>query len=497
MWKRNQLHILTVATTLSSAAFCLHTIPTKPQERVIRHGTIFVGNQRKFFSNETKGGAGDLGDTDGYQADQPEAEVGYTLAEQQLHQLRPSVQCDNDSMTLRMLGKRVPDFLVERDGKTPVPLSEMPADCGLSVKRARRDIFLVAKYDGCHMTQEGDNYILPLRLWGVPVKMGCPVEALFLTVSCTLSAMVIQVGNSVDSLKVKVNGEWQPLAQACDTCGFTLEAVPSEWIVTAPYTSKCWQIEGEERLLSVLYSNGEVTLSCPLDTTPLPTDEELPPVHPIPPVEYPFPYPGNQFWPFYLGYPGTPPRSPTTATTTGTSPTAPAATVTPPSADDDFWNPYGHGRNWLFYPGYPGYSGTPLRSPTSGPATPATTTTTATTTTNPTTTAATTAKPSVADDRFWNRYGHGRNWLFYPGYPGYSGPPPKSATPASATPALTTTTASTTTNPSTAATIANPPGSDERFWNPYGHARNWLFYPGYPGYFGPPSQEPHPWPNNS
>lgn len=35
-----------------------------------------------------------------------------------------------------------------------VPLFQMPSACGFSVKRARRDLALVAKYDGCNVVQQ-------------------------------------------------------------------------------------------------------------------------------------------------------------------------------------------------------------------------------------------------------------------------------------------------------------------------------------------------------
>ncbi|KAL7837236.1 hypothetical protein SRHO_G00269470 [Serrasalmus rhombeus] len=286
------------AVTLSSVAFCLAIGPREP-DKVIRYGALVVGDHYKGILNET---VGDLetklhgeatGGSEGYQADQPEATVNQ-LAELKLQRLRPSVQCGNDSMTLHLLGWSVPDFLVETGEENPVPLSEMPAHCGFSVKRARGDVFLVAKYDGCPITQQGDSYILSLRLWDTPVRMSCSVASP-LKVSCLPSAMVIELGVSVDAIKLKVNREWQPLVQACSTCGFTLEAVSSGWIITAPYMSNCFQIEGAHRLLSVLYMYGELTLSCPVVQAPamtlLPADEFLPvPPAPQAPVDHPFPH---------------------------------------------------------------------------------------------------------------------------------------------------------------------------------------------------------------
>ncbi len=39
-----------------------------------------------------------------------------------------------------------------------MPLSEMPASCGFSLKRVRRDVSLVAPYRGCHVSQQVSVY---------------------------------------------------------------------------------------------------------------------------------------------------------------------------------------------------------------------------------------------------------------------------------------------------------------------------------------------------
>lgn len=109
--------------------------------------------------------------------------------------------------------------------------------------------------------------------------MVCPV-ACPLTVSCSPSAMVVNLGVSTAALRLKgeislcqdwtyfqwvtcctmfgdgmllgnlalrkhlilVNGVWQPVYQA-STCGFTLEVVGGGLTLTAPYASNCWQLE--------------------------------------------------------------------------------------------------------------------------------------------------------------------------------------------------------------------------------------------------------------
>ncbi|XP_017568051.2 uncharacterized protein LOC108436210 [Pygocentrus nattereri] len=406
-WKKHKPFLLMAAATLSSVVFCLATGPREP-DKVIRYGALVVGDHYKGILNETvvdletklRGEAAE--DSEGYQADQPEATVNQ-LAELKLQRLRPSVRCGNDSMTLHLLGWSVPDFLVETGEENPVPLSEMPAHCGFSVKRARGDVFLVAKYDGCPITQQGDSYILSLRLWDTPVRMSCSVASP-LKVSCLPSAMVIELGVSVDAIKLKANREWQPLVQACSTCGFTLEAVSSGWIITAPYMSNCFQIEGAHRLLSVLYMYGELTLSCPVVQAPamtlLPADEFLPvPPAPQAPVDHPFPHDYADAHDH--------PRSPIVAPKS-TAPTSTASsTPTKASAREQLWYayPYDYARPWPFYHSPPR---APPNSPTVAPKSTAPTSTASAT-------ASSTPTKASAREQLWYAYpyDYARPWPFY------------------------------------------------------------------------------------
>ncbi|KAB5536903.1 hypothetical protein PHYPO_G00112660 [Pangasianodon hypophthalmus] len=298
LWQEKEMCSMVMAVLmLISSAFCLEIAP---QGKSVQFGRLLIGSSKT--TNETKAGVVKkvydeyAGDTNGYQSDQPDLTEGSQLAKLMFRRWSPSVQCDKDSMTLRIQGRRVPNFLVETSEKGPVPLSLMPSHCGFSVKRARRDVALVANYDGCNVAQQGNTYILPLRVLGVAVKMACPVTRPLTTVSCSPSAMVANLGQSTDAVRLKVNGVWQPVYQASTTCGFTLEVVGGGLTLTAPYTSNCWKFEGAEMLLSVQYMDGEVTLSCSAvqspATTALPADMPFPATSPLlqAPMSYPFHY---------------------------------------------------------------------------------------------------------------------------------------------------------------------------------------------------------------
>uniref|UniRef100_A0A8C9R5H9 Uncharacterized protein n=1 Tax=Scleropages formosus TaxID=113540 RepID=A0A8C9R5H9_SCLFO len=118
---------------------------------------------------------------------------------EKLRPLAPSVRCDDDTMSLRLRGRRDSGVLVDRGewvGGPPVPLSQLPPHCGFSLRRSRRDLLLVAPYDGCHVSREvGDGrYVLPLRVHGAPVKMSCPATLRSpATVSCSNSMLILDM----------------------------------------------------------------------------------------------------------------------------------------------------------------------------------------------------------------------------------------------------------------------------------------------------------------
>ncbi|XP_073681614.1 uncharacterized protein [Garra rufa] len=223
-------------------------------ERSIRFGKLLIGGQGTVSDGEIK--TSDLMST--------ESDESFRLAKAKLRRLGPSVHCSNDSMTLRIPGPRTPQFMVDRGEESPVPLSKMPASCGFSLNRQRRDISLVAPYRGCHVRQQGGSFILPLIIMGAPVQMSCPMSPRHPTVSCFSSGMIISFDVRADDVKIKVDGSWQPLLLTYSVCSFTLDTAGGSLVVTAPFTGSCWEITDTERHLPLMYGDREVTLSCPL-----------------------------------------------------------------------------------------------------------------------------------------------------------------------------------------------------------------------------------------
>ncbi|XP_051769229.1 uncharacterized protein LOC127522908 isoform X10 [Ctenopharyngodon idella] len=357
-------------------------------ENTIRFGKLLIGAQGTVSGKEIRASALKSAE----QFDEYQSKEGrFHLAKTKLHRLGPSVRCGNDSMTLHIPGAiRTPHFLVDRGDQSTVPLSEMPASCGFSLKRARRDVSLVAPYQGCHVKQQGGSYILPLLIMGAPVQMSCPVSPRLPTVSCFPSSMTISLGVRVDDVQVKVDGSWQPLLLTYSKCSFTLATVDGSLVVTAPFTGSCWEVKDTEMQLPLMYGDREVTLSCPV-TPPTPAPTTIAPT--AAPVQdpldsqqqmfYPFPF-GRPWWyPHSPGHPVPPTVPPTTTTTTTTPPPVqdPYQHVFPHTYPMSMFDPYFHSSgsvaHWPRYPMFPPYMyhfRSPVEATTPATTTPSTTT---------------------------------------------------------------------------------------------------------------------------
>ncbi|CAB1432075.1 unnamed protein product [Pleuronectes platessa] len=140
------------------------------------------------------------------EGDEKLAPVSHSLMAAKLKHLDPSVQCSDNLMTLRVKRRGAPHVLVNSGVGPLTPLSQMPSSCGSSVKRSRRDVAFAAPYQGCHVSQQGGDYVLPLRLWGKPMAMSCPAVLPPPSVSCFPTGMVVKFGGiAANNLRVKAH----------------------------------------------------------------------------------------------------------------------------------------------------------------------------------------------------------------------------------------------------------------------------------------------------
>ncbi|KAL2097994.1 hypothetical protein ACEWY4_007201 [Coilia grayii] len=189
-----------------------------------------------------------------------------TRAVDRLLGMTPKVECVEDSMTLKLNGATSLGFhvLVDRGNAHPVPLLKMPSDCGYSVRRTWRDLVFSAPYNGCFVAQEESVYVLPLVIYGLPVRMTCPSTAPKApSVSCHASGMTVEIESSatVKNIQVKVNSKWESLMKISPHCGFSVVEHPKGVVISAPYLP-C--IKEQDGLLTFeVAAEGDFKISCP------------------------------------------------------------------------------------------------------------------------------------------------------------------------------------------------------------------------------------------
>ncbi|TRY99232.1 hypothetical protein DNTS_031408 [Danionella cerebrum] len=162
--------LMTAFIVLNACTEASHEIGSSSGEVVedlFSFGKLLIGRQLKAFNNGVYK-SGQMDENQSYEQER------FHLAKTKLQRLGPSVRCGNNSITLRIPGSRTPNLLVDRGDDSPVSLSEVPASCGFSLKRVRRDVSLVAPYKGCYVQQQEGNYVLPLIILGAPVQASCP-----------------------------------------------------------------------------------------------------------------------------------------------------------------------------------------------------------------------------------------------------------------------------------------------------------------------------------
>ncbi|XP_018536935.1 uncharacterized protein LOC108886521 [Lates calcarifer] len=319
-WKNHMLYVL-VTVTLTSLRDCngqavdTEVVQRPPLQGRLQFRSVVPDEKHEAVTPSRHGSLSFKSDTEGDQSTPV-----HSLIDAKLKRLDPSVHCSNNSMTLRVKRVKAPHFLVNSGVGPLTPLSQMPSSCGFSVKRSRRDVRFAAPYQGCHVTQQGGDYVLPLLLLGAPMTISCPAVLQPPSVSCFSSGMVVNIGGiTANELKVKVSGVWTSLSSVCGSCGFAVEVFSGGLTLTAPYNrGLCIEIKDEEYLLSLLLEDVELSVSCPLlpDSKPT-TATTAPPSDGGQVLQYPR-FPQFAMFPQYpvLPVPTPPAHTPAPTTTT-------------------------------------------------------------------------------------------------------------------------------------------------------------------------------------
>ncbi|XP_016333634.1 ras-associated and pleckstrin homology domains-containing protein 1-like isoform X2 [Sinocyclocheilus anshuiensis] len=191
--------------------------------------------------------------------------------------MKPKVDCVGDSMRLTIHGREAPfgsNFLIDRGSVPPLPLSQLPSECGHRFLRTWRDFVLIIPYDGCYVMHERDTFVLPLLWWGLHVKMSCSSLTSAKsepTVSCYTNGMIVRLlGGVSEKLKIKVMNEWQPLLKVSARCGYSLVSHPEGVVIHAPYMP-CTEPKDGMFTLSMAVES-EFNMSCPALSLSLPID---------------------------------------------------------------------------------------------------------------------------------------------------------------------------------------------------------------------------------
>ncbi|XP_040000444.1 proline-rich extensin-like protein EPR1 isoform X3 [Xiphias gladius] len=260
---------------------------SQPSGSGLHHGRLFIG-QITLQNAKIKGTVAKKNllhaDTD-YQADmawpepkQPKEQADGSSrprpidsAVERLLKMEPKVECTEDSMKLQVQdATSTPGglFFVDRGSRlSPLPLSKLPPSCGYTIRSTRKDLVLVAPYDGCFVTHEEDSYVLPLHWCGVPVRMSCPLTRPSSPkppmVTCHAQGMVVKTEWTVSVAKIKVNlnGNWEPLMKASPRCGFSVVAHPEGVVISVHYALCLEKKDGMYTL--ALAGDGETKISCP------------------------------------------------------------------------------------------------------------------------------------------------------------------------------------------------------------------------------------------
>uniref|UniRef100_A0A8C1MXA1 Uncharacterized protein n=1 Tax=Cyprinus carpio TaxID=7962 RepID=A0A8C1MXA1_CYPCA len=201
----------------------------------------------------------------------------HTPTVERLLGMKPKVDCVGDLMTLTIHGREAPfgsNFLIDRGSVPPLPLSQLPSECGHRFLRTWRDFVLIIPYDGCYVMHERDTFVLPLLWWGLRVKMSCSSLTSVKsepTVSCYTNGMIVRLHGGVsENLKIKVMNEWQPLLKVSARCGYSLVSHSEGVVIHAPFMP-CTEPKDGMFTLSMAVER-EFNLSCPALSHSLPID---------------------------------------------------------------------------------------------------------------------------------------------------------------------------------------------------------------------------------
>ncbi|KAG5285969.1 hypothetical protein AALO_G00009550 [Alosa alosa] len=126
--------------------------------------------ERRYVGENTIGGSGNI------QADDPRPGLvgeqitdDFRSSKAAWDRMRPKLLCTNDLMKFSAQGPGYSSLQLDRSGQ-PLPLSQLPQDCGYSVYRSLVGIVFIAPLDGCDVIQQGNSHLLQMLWHGNPMR---------------------------------------------------------------------------------------------------------------------------------------------------------------------------------------------------------------------------------------------------------------------------------------------------------------------------------------
>ncbi|KAM9454998.1 uncharacterized protein Hap1MRO34_020774 isoform 2-T2 [Clarias gariepinus] len=274
---RLQSRITTILLLAATFPLCVTTYGSgfeRTHSVQVRHSILEEpknSDQRKFFStfHQSNSTYNFQSDSPGFEAVQGKVNLASSHNTQEWLQMRPLVRCSPAAIILTAKGWNYIHLLVDRVGSSPVSILHLPSHCGYNVKATLRELVLVAPYDGCYVLRQNGSYVLPMRWWGMPLSISCPMahdadSALAPAPPsgfCSYWGIMLKIEGSqrgVGKYSIKVNKKWVPLVS--NTCAYRMDSAPEDLILFIPFPAQCTKDGGST--LNILLDGSMYTLSC-------------------------------------------------------------------------------------------------------------------------------------------------------------------------------------------------------------------------------------------
>ncbi|XP_059200827.1 adhesive plaque matrix protein-like [Centropristis striata] len=104
------------------------------------------------------------------------SQQGDNMAEAAWRRMSVSLHCGQSKMKIKAMGPGSVNLELAMGNGPPLPLFQVPEQCGYSMRQNALGFVLVVPYDGCNVIQEYENFVLPMSWLRTSVEFTCPVS---------------------------------------------------------------------------------------------------------------------------------------------------------------------------------------------------------------------------------------------------------------------------------------------------------------------------------